>query len=115
MLMLDICWLIDCLWTSPRVETRAYARSTDEIQDSRLVESTGPSMILKMPWYTIFTYGLIDHNIVREITLFALKTTHPDKNDVTFTRLEKDLVITATNLSNSYFSDVLNKLLQTCL
>ena len=60
-------------------------------------------MILKMPWNTIFNYGLIDHNIVREITLLALKTAHPDKNDITFNELEKDVIITATNLTDSYF------------
>ena len=62
-----------------------------------------PSMILKMPWNTIFNYGLIDHSIVREITLLALKTAHPDRNDITFKELEKDVIITATNLTDSYF------------
>ena len=62
-----------------------------------------PSMILKMPWNTIFNYGLIDHSIVREITLLALKTAHPDRNDITFKELEKDVIITATDLTDSYF------------
>ena len=72
-------------------------------------------MILKMPWNTIFNYGLIDHSTVREITLLALETTHPDENDIALKELEKDLIITATSLTYSYFPYVLNKLLQTCL
>ena len=56
-----------------------------------------------MPWNTIFDYGLIDHNIVRGTPLLALKTAHPDKHGITFFELEKDVMITATNLSGSHF------------
>ena len=98
--MWDICWFIDCLWTSLRIEARAHGRRIDEIQDFVL---RAPSVILKMPWSTIFNYGLIDHSIVREIALLALKTAHPDRNGITFKELEKDVIITATNLTNSYF------------
>ena len=55
------------------------------------------------------------HSIVREIALLALKTAHPDRNDITFKELEKDVIVTATNLADSSFSYILHKLLQTCL
>ena len=38
--MWDICWLIDCFWTSLRIEARAHGRSIDEIQENMLIEST---------------------------------------------------------------------------
>ena len=59
---------------------------------------SAPSMILKMPWNTIFIYGSIDHSIVREMKLLVLKTAHPDKNDIIFNELEKDVKGTATNM-----------------
>ena len=39
--MWDICWLIDCLRTSLRIEARAHGRCIDEIQDNMFIESTG--------------------------------------------------------------------------
>ena len=99
--MWDICWRIDCLWAGLRIEARAHGRSIDEIRYNMLTESTGND--LEEPWNTIFNYGLKDHSVVRGITLLALKTAHPDKNDITFQELEKDVIITATNLTDSYF------------
>ena len=40
MLLWDMCWLIDCPWTSLSIEVRAPGRSIDEIQDNMLLEST---------------------------------------------------------------------------
>ena len=75
--MWGICWLIDCLWAGLRIETRAHGRSIDEIQENMLIESTVND--LEAALNTIFNYGLIDHSIVREITVLALKPVHPDK------------------------------------
>ena len=107
--MWDMCWLIDGFWTSLRIEARAHG----EIQDNVLLRA--PAMILKMPWNTIFNYGSIDHSIVRELTLLGLKTAHPDTKDITFKGLEKDLMITATNLTDSYFFVGSKKILRTRL
>ena len=35
--------------------------------------------------------------------MIALRMTHPDKKDITFKELQKDVVVTATNLTDSYF------------
>ena len=62
-----------------------------------------PSIALRLPWNTIFNYGLIDHQLIRDFALVFLKTAHPDKKDITFRELDKDVIITATNLTDSYF------------
>ena len=56
-----------------------------------------PSIALRLPWNTIFDYGLIDHQIIRDFAIVFLKTAHPDKKDITFRELDKDVIITATN------------------
>ena len=62
-----------------------------------------PGILLRMPWNAIVNYGLIDSNIVKEICLIVLRTIHPDKKDITVKELQKDVIITATNLTDSYF------------
>ena len=59
-----------------------------------------PSIALKLPWSTIVNYGLIDHQIVKYIALSALQKAHPDKKDIALKDLD---IITATNLTESYF------------
>ena len=62
-----------------------------------------PGLAFKLPWNTIFNYGLISNDIVRGIALLALKASHIGKEDITFKELERDLIITGTNLSDSFF------------
>ena len=62
-----------------------------------------PVMLLKMPWNTIVHYGLVSSDIVREMALSVLHTVYPDKNDITFDEIEKYVIITAVNLTDSYF------------
>ena len=49
-----------------------------------------------------FKYGLINSDIVRDIAVIALKAARPTKTDIRFKELERDLIITATNLTDSY-------------
>ena len=58
---------------------------------------------MKMPWSAIVNYGLINSNIVKDICLLVLGTIHPDKKDITVKELQEDVIITATNLTDSYF------------
>jgi predicted acylesterase/phospholipase RssA len=62
-----------------------------------------PELAFKLPWNTFINYGLISNDIVRDIALLTLKASHIDKEDITFKELERDLIITGTNLSDSYF------------
>jgi predicted acylesterase/phospholipase RssA len=62
-----------------------------------------PSMVMWLPWNVLFKYGLIDSNVVRELVMLILKKAYPDKKDITFKEIDKDLIITATNLTDSYF------------
>ena len=62
-----------------------------------------PGILMRMPWNAIVNYGLINSNIVKDICLLVLRTIHPDKKDITFKELQKDVIITATNLTDSYF------------
>ena len=61
-----------------------------------------PSIAMKIPWNAVFKYGLINSDIVRDIALIALKAAHPTKTDIKFRELERDSIITATNLTDSY-------------
>jgi predicted acylesterase/phospholipase RssA len=62
-----------------------------------------PGIALKIPWNAMINYGLVNNSIVRYVAVLGLQTAHPDKNDITFRELEKDVIITATNLTDSYF------------
>ena len=62
-----------------------------------------PGIALKLPWNIVFNYGLINNEIVREVAVIILHAVYPDRNDITFKELDKDLIITATNLTDSYF------------
>ena len=62
-----------------------------------------PGLALKLPWNTIFNYGLISNDIVRDFAVIGLTAIYPDKEDITFAELDRDLIITGTNLSDSYF------------
>ena len=73
-----------------------------------------PELAFKLPWNTFTNYGLISNDIVRDIALLTLKASHIDKEDITFKELERDLIITGTNLSDSYFSHVPSRQHQTC-
>ena len=73
-----------------------------------------PELAFKLPWNTFINYGLISNDIVRDIALLTLKASHIDKEDITFKELERDLIITGTNLSDSYFSYVPSRQHRTC-
>ena len=62
-----------------------------------------PFILLKLPWNVLINYGLISSDIVRELALMGLHMAHPDKSDITFAELERDLIITAINITDSYF------------
>ena len=62
-----------------------------------------PGILLRMPWNAIVNYGLINSDIVKEMCMISLRMIHPDKKDITFKELDKDVIITATNLTDSYF------------
>ena len=62
-----------------------------------------PGLVIKVPWNTMFNYGIISNDIVRDVALLGLNAVHPDKQDITFEELDRDLLITGTNLSDSYF------------
>jgi predicted acylesterase/phospholipase RssA len=62
-----------------------------------------PGILLRMPWNAIVNYGLINSDILKDVCLIVLRTMHPDKKDITFKELQKDVIITATNLTDSYF------------
>ena len=51
----------------------------------------------------LFRYGLINSVLIREFVLLFLDKAYPGRKDITFNELEKDLKITATNLTDSYF------------
>jgi hypothetical protein len=44
-----------------------------------------------------FRYGMIDSKVVRDMVMLILKKAYPDKKDITFKEIDKDLIITATN------------------
>jgi len=62
-----------------------------------------PGIALKLPWNIVFNYGLINNEILRDFAVIILHTVYPDRDDITFKELDKDLIITATNLTDSYF------------
>lgn len=62
-----------------------------------------PSMIFWLPFNVLFRYGLINSVLIREFVLLVLNKAYPDKKDITFKELDKDLIITATSLTDSYF------------
>ena len=62
-----------------------------------------PYLIMKIPWNVVFNYGLIQSDVVRVIAKLLLQTAYPDKKDITFKELPKDVIIPATNLTDSYF------------
>lgn len=62
-----------------------------------------PGIGLKLPWNIVFNYGLISNEIVREIVVIILHAVYPNRDDITFKELDKDVIITATNLTDSYF------------
>jgi predicted acylesterase/phospholipase RssA len=62
-----------------------------------------PSMVFWLPYNVLFRYGLINSVLIREFVLLVLEKAHPGKKDITFKELDKDLIITATNLTDSYF------------
>ena len=74
-----------------------------------------PGPVIKAPWNTMFNYGIISNDIVRDVALLGLNAVHPDKQDITFEELDRDLLITGTNVFDAYFLYVLSKLLQACL
>jgi len=62
-----------------------------------------PGIALKLPWNIVFNYGLINNEILRDFAVIILHAVYPDRDDITFKELDKDLIITATNLTDSYF------------
>ena len=63
-----------------------------------------PGILMRMPWNAIVNYGLINNiNIVKDICLIVLRTIHPDKKGLAFEEVQNDVIITATNLTDSYF------------
>jgi hypothetical protein len=60
-------------------------------------------MVLWLPYNVLFRYGLINSVLIREFVMLVLNKAHPGKKDITFKELDKDLIITATNLTDSYF------------
>ena len=46
---------------------------------------------------------MINSDIVKEMCMISLRMIHPDKKEITFKELDKDVIITATNLTDSYF------------
>ena len=69
----------------------------------RMIYKQLPSMVVKLPWNICYNYGIIPHEIVRDFAKHILQTVYPDKEDILFEELNKKLIITATNLSDSYF------------
>ena len=62
-----------------------------------------PFILLKLPWNFLVQYGLVSSDIVREFAISILHIVHPDKNDITFAELERNVIITAINMTDSYF------------
>ena len=62
-----------------------------------------PSMFFWLPYNVLFRYGLINSVLIREFVMLVLNKAHPGKKDITFKELDKDLIITATNLTDSYY------------
>jgi hypothetical protein len=62
-----------------------------------------PFILLKLPWTVLINYGLVSSDIVRELALMGLRMAHPDKSDIMFAELERDVIITAINITDSYF------------
>jgi len=58
---------------------------------------------MKIPWNVVFNYGLIQSDVVRVKAKLLLQTAYPEKKDITFKELPKDVIIPATNLTDSYF------------
>lgn len=62
-----------------------------------------PSVFFWLPFNVLFRYGLINSVLIREFVLLFLDKAYPGRKDITFKELDKDLIITATNLTDSYF------------
>jgi NTE family protein len=73
------------------------------------------SIIMWLPWNVLFKYGMIDSEVVRDMVMLILKKAYPGKKDITFKEIDKDLIITATNLTDSYFLYVLSRQPPICL
>ena len=74
-----------------------------------------PSVAIWLPWNTLFKYGLVDIGIVRAVTMLFLSKAYPDKKNITFKEIDKDLIITAANLTKSYIVYFQSKRLLICL